>query len=248
MNTIYILWLRQLKRYSRSRARIVGSLGQPVLFLVAMGYGFGPVYSKAGEGDYIQFLAPGIIAMSVLFSSVFFGIEIIWDRQFGFLKETLVAPVSRLSIMLGRTLGGATVATFQGMIVLGISLLVGFRPHDWSGLPLAVLFMFLTAVLFTALGTAIAARLEDMQAFPIIMNFLIMPLFFLSGAMFPLRNLPPVLAAVTRSNPLSYSVDAMRASLTGISHFGIPLDLLVIVGSTGILLGIGSWLFSRIEL
>src|SRR5512138_741882 len=110
VKAIYILWLRQLKRYSRSKARIIGSLGQPLLFLVALGFGFGPIYTRAGGGNYIQFLAPGIIAMSILFTAIFSGIEIIWDRQFGFLKETLVAPVSRFSIMLGRTMGGATVA------------------------------------------------------------------------------------------------------------------------------------------
>ncbi len=114
IRTIYILWLRQLKRYLRSHSRIVGSLGQPLLFLIALGYGFGPVFQKAGQGNYLEFLAPGVIAMTILFTSIFSGIEIIWDKQFGFLKETLVAPVSRLNIMIGRTLGGATVATIQG--------------------------------------------------------------------------------------------------------------------------------------
>src|SRR6266480_371246 len=118
MNTIYILWLRQVKKYFRSRSRIVGSLAQPALYLIAFGFGFGAIYSKAGAGNYIQYLVPGIIAMSILFTSIFTGIEIIWDRQFGFLKETMVAPVSRFHIMLGRTLGGATIATFQGVIIL----------------------------------------------------------------------------------------------------------------------------------
>ena len=130
MDVIYILWLRQIKRYFRSRTRIVGSLGQPLLFLLALGFGFGPIFQRANQGNYIQFLTPGVIAMSILFASVFSGIEIIWDRQFGFLKETLVAPVSRFEIMLGRTLGGATVAIFQGIIVFLISLLAGFRPHS----------------------------------------------------------------------------------------------------------------------
>ena len=130
MGTIYILWLRQLKRFIRSKSRIIGSLGQPLLFLVALGFGFGPIYQKAGGGNYIQFLAPGIIAMGIIFSAIFMGIEIIWDRQFGFLKETLVAPVSRFKIMIGRTLGGATVATIQGIIIFFISLLAGFRPDN----------------------------------------------------------------------------------------------------------------------
>jgi len=117
IRTIYILWLRQLKRYIRSRSRIIGSLGQPILFLLALGYGFGPVFQKAGQGNYLEFLAPGVIAMTILFTAIFSGIEIIWDKQFGFLKETLVAPVSRLNIMIGRAIGGATVATLQGIIV-----------------------------------------------------------------------------------------------------------------------------------
>src|SRR5204863_7937023 len=136
MDTIYILWLRQLKRYFRSRARIIGSLGQPILFLVALGFGFGPIYQKAGGGNYIQFIETGIIAMGILFTAVFTGIEIIWDRQFGFLKETLVAPVSRFSIMAGRTLGGATVATIQGIIVFVLTLIVGFRPGSFFLFPL----------------------------------------------------------------------------------------------------------------
>src|SRR5438309_3387405 len=152
---VYMLWLRQIKRYFRSRARIVGSLGQPLLFLLGLGFGFGSIYQRAGQGNYIQFLAPGVVAMTVLFSSVFSGIELIWDRQFGFLKETLVAPVPRLTIMIGRTLGGATVAVFQGLIVLTICLIAGFRWHSWAALPLALLFMALIGVMFTAMGTAI---------------------------------------------------------------------------------------------
>lgn len=248
MNTIYILWLRQLKRYIRSRSRIVGSLGQPVLFLVALGFGLGPIFQKAGQGNYIQFLTPGIIAMSVLFTAVFSGIEIIWDRQFGFLKETLVAPVSRLNIMIGRTIGGATVATIQGLIVLLISLLVGFRPNGITSMAGTVVFMVLTALLFTALGTAIASKLEDMQGFQLIMNFLIMPLFFLSGALFPLNNLPPALKLVTSLDPLSYGVDGMRGALEGVSHFGLQTDLIILTGMTVLLLAIGSYFFSKIQL
>lgn len=248
MSTIYILWLRQLKRYFRSRSRIIGSLGQPILFLVALGFGFGPVFQKAGQGNYIQFLTPGIIAMSVLFTAIFSGIEIIWDRQFGFLKETLVAPVPRLHIMMGRTLGGATVATFQGTIVFCISFLAGFRPSSIGSIGLTLIFMVLTAILFTALGTAIASKLEDMQGFQLIMNFLIMPLFFLSGALFPLTGLPPVLKVITSLDPLSYGVDGMRGALEGISHFGLSTDLTVLSVMTVILLGIGSYLFSKIQL
>ena len=131
MDVIYVLWLRQVKRYVRSRARIIGSLGQPLLFLIGLGFGLGPVFQKAGQGNYIQFLAPGVIAMTVLFTSVFSGIELIWDRQFGFLKETLVAPVSRLTIMVGRVLGGATVAIGQGLIVSPFACWRAFDFLDW---------------------------------------------------------------------------------------------------------------------
>lgn len=248
MSTIYILWLRQLKRYFRSRSRIIGSLGQPVLFLVALGFGFGPIFQKAGQGNYLEFLAPGIIAMSILFTSIFSGIEIIWDRQFGFLKETLVAPVSRLEIMLGRTLGGATVATFQGLIVFLISLLVGFRPVSLAGVLMAFIIMALTATLFTALGTAIASVLDDMQGFQLIMNFLIMPLFFLSGALFPLGEAPGPLNLVASLDPLSYGVDGIRGALVGLSHFGLGLDLLLLTFLTTLLMAIGSYLFSKIQI
>lgn len=248
MDTIYILWLRQLKRYFRSKSRIIGSLGQPLLFLVALGFGLGPIYQKAGGGNYIEFLAPGIVAMGILFTSLFSGIEIIWDRQFGFLKETLVAPTSRLQIMIGRTLGGATVASLQGLIILFLSFLVGFRLENMSFLPATIVFIFLIALLFTALGTAIASVLEDMQGFQLIMNFLVMPLFFLSGALFPLQGLPKTFNIITRIDPLSYGVDGLRGTLTNISHFGIFTDFLVLSIITALILMLGSYLFSKIQI
>src|SRR5690349_2778283 len=137
MKVIYILWLRQLKRFARSRSRVVASFGQPLLYLLAMGYGLGPVFKQAGLGSYLQFITPGVVAMTVMFASVFSGVELLWDRQFGFLKETLVAPVPRLWIMLGRTVGGATVAVIQGCLFMIIALIAGFRFHDLSLLPWA---------------------------------------------------------------------------------------------------------------
>lgn len=248
MGTIYILWLRQLKRYMRSHSRIVGSLGQPLLFLLALGYGFGPIFQKAGQGNYLEFLAPGVIAMSILFTSIFSGIELIWDRQFGFLKETLVAPVSRLDIMIGRTLGGATVATMQGIIVLLISLAAGFRPTNLMLLPVAFLIMAMIALLFTALGTAIASLLEDMQGFQMIMNFLVMPLFFLSGALFPLQGLPEIIVLFSSLNPLTYGVDGLRGALVGQLYFSFDFDFLVLSGVSALFLVVGSYLFSKIEI
>ncbi len=248
MNTIYILWIRQLKRYVRSRSRIIGSLGQPALFLVALGFGFGSIYRKAGGGNYIDFLAPGVIAQGILFTAIFSGIELIWDRQFGFLKETLVAPVSRFEIMLGRTLGGATIATIQGIIVFVLTLLVGFRPYSLAMLPLFLIIMFLIALMFTALGTAIASTLEDFQGFQLIMNFLVMPLFFLSGALFPLNDLPPILKIITSIDPLTYGVDALRGVLINSSHFGLATDIGILSILTLIILSIGSYLFSKIQI
>jgi ABC-2 type transport system permease protein len=247
MNKIYVLWLRQLKRYLRSRSRIVGALAQPVLYMTAMGYGFGAVFRQAGQGNYLDFLAPGIIGMSIIFTSMFSGMDVIWDRQFGFLKETLVAPISRLSVMLGRTLGGATVATIQGLIVLVVSLLFGFRPHDWLSLLALVPCMFLLALLFTSLGTAVASRLNDMQGFQLIMNFLIMPLFFFSGAIYPLQGLPKALSIVTALNPLTYGVDAFRGLLINGSHHGLALDIAVVAGLTVVSLVFGARSFARIQ-
>lgn len=246
LEVVYILWLRQLKRYLRSRARIIGSLGQPLLFLIALGFGFGPIYEQAGGGNYIQFLAPGVIAMSILFTAMFAGIEVIWDRQFGFLKETMVAPVSRLDIMIGRTLGGATVAMLQGIIVLILTLVIGFRPHPVF-FSISFIFMALIGIFFTALGTAIASRLEDMQGFQLIMNFLIMPTFFLSGALFPLEGLPRALEIVTRIDPLTYGVDGLRATLINQSHLGIGTDFTVLLIVTALAVAVGSYLFSKIE-
>ncbi len=247
MNTIYVLWLRQIKKYLRSRSRIVGSLGQPLLYLLALGFGFGSVYQKAGGGSYIQFLAPGVIAMSVLFTAMFTGIELLWDRQFGFLKETMVAPVPRLHIMLGRTLGGATVASIQGLIVFFITLLAGFRPSNFLMLPVGFLFIFLIGILFTSLGTAIASKIEDMQGFQLIMNFLIMPIFFLSGAIFPLKGLPKVMEIITMLDPLTYGVDGLRGALISSNSFNIGFDFVILTVLTLTLLAVGSYFFEKIQ-
>jgi ABC-2 type transport system permease protein len=248
MSVIYILWLRQFKRYTRSRVRIITSIGQPLLFLFAMGFGFSPMYEKAGNGSYIQFLAPGIIAMAILFSGMFSGIEILFDRQFGFLKETLVAPVPRLQIVVGRTLGAATVAMIQGLIVALFCLLAGFRIEHAALLPVAAAFMVLIALFFTALGTAFGSMIQDMQAFPLVMNFVSMPLFFFSGALFPLNGLSPALRVAMRLNPLTYGVDGLRGALTHHFAFGAGADLALMSLFSAILLGVGTYLFSKIQI
>jgi ABC-2 type transport system permease protein len=183
-----------------------------------------------------------------LFTSVFSGVEIIWDRQFGFLKETLVAPVSRVTIMIGRTLGGATVAMIQGLIVLCLSFLLGFRIEHILLFPVAILAMFLIAILFTSIGTAIGSLLSDMQGFQLIMNFLVMPLFFLSGALFPLQGLPQVLQIITFCDPLSYGVDALRGSFNSNAHFALSFDLLILATLSAVVVAIGAYLFSKVEI
>ena len=248
MEAIYILWLRELKRYTRSRAQIIASMGQPLLYLLVLGFGLGPVYQKAGGGSYLQFMSPGVIGMAVLFSSVFSGIALLWDRQFGFLKETLVAPVPRIEIMIGRTLGAATTAMIQGLLVTTVCLIAGFRPVSLAMVPLAFLFLALIAIVFAALGTTIGSSLQDMQAFPIVMNFLVLPIFFLSGALFPLKNLPRALGIVTSVDPLSYGVDGLRVALLGGGYFGATIDILVLAVVAVILLCLGAWRFSKIEI
>src|SRR3984957_5233297 len=228
MEPIYMLWLREVKRYTRSRPQILASLGQPLLYLLALGFGLGATYQKANGGSYLQFISPGIIGMAVLFSSVFSGIALLWDRQFGFLKETLVAPVPRLQIMIGRTLGGATVAVIQGLIVSLVCVVAGFRPVHLATIPLALGFMLLIATVFAGLGVAVGSSLQDMQGFQLIMNFMVLPIFFLSGALFPLDGLPKVLAAVTMIDPLSYGIDGMRAVLINKTHYGAATDLEVL--------------------
>src|SRR5436190_11134293 len=228
MHAIFILWLREVKKYSRSRAQIVASLGQPLLYLLVLGFGLGPVFQKSGNGNYLQFVAPGVIGMTVLFTSIFSGIALLFDRQFGFLKETLVAPVPRLRIMIGRTLGGATVAMLQGTLILIVCLIAGFRPISLATAPFGILFMALIAIVFAALGTAIGSGLQDMQGFQLIMNFLVLPIFFLSGALFPLTNIPAALKFVTRLDPLSYGVDGLRGALSGLTQFGFATNLITL--------------------
>jgi ABC-2 type transport system permease protein len=218
------LWLRELKRYVRSRVQIVVSLGQPCLYLLALGFGLGPVFRQAGQGSYLQFMAPGVVGMTVLFSSVFSGIAMLWDRQFGFLKETLVAPVSRMQIMVGRTLGGATVAVIQG-----------------------TLFVVMIAFVFAALGMAIGSVIKDMQGFQLVMNFLVMPIFFLSGALFPLANLGRVMDVITKVDPLTYGVDGLRGALINNWYFNLTIDVALLVAIGALFLSAGAYLFSRIE-
>lgn len=247
MKVIYILWLRQMKRYARSKSRVLGAIGQPLLFMLALGYGLGAVFKRAGEGSYLQFLVPGIIAQTILFSAVFWGIQIIWDKQFGFLKETLVAPVPRIKIMIGGALGGATIATIQGMLVLAVSVLLGFRTHNLVLVPAALVVSAVLALALACFGSGVASIVNDFQGFQAINNFLVLPLYFLSGAIYPLVGIPVVLKVISSVNPLSYAIDAMRTLLTGTGHFAFGLDLLALGITTLITVGFGLVTFRRIQ-
>lgn len=247
MRVIYTLWLRQITRFFRARSRVVAAVIQPMLFLLALGYGLGSVYKRAGEGNYLEFLVPGIMAQTVLFAAMFYGAMIMFDKQFGFLKETLVAPVSRLKIMLGGALGGATTAVMQGVLVFVISLALGFRPAHWLMVPVAIVVLSLFAIAIACFSSGIGSFVEDMQGFQAINQFIIFPLYFLSGALYPLTNVPTWLRIVAEFNPMSYTVDAMRDILIGQTHFGLLKDLIVLALTALILAGFGAYRFRHIE-
>jgi ABC-2 type transport system permease protein len=245
---LYILWLRQVRRYYRSGSRLLGTLGQPILLLLALGYGIGAIYRKAGEGNYIQFLVPGIITQTVLLSSVFWGIIIIQDKRFGFLSEMLVAPVSRLKILLGSAIGGATISIIQGIIVFVVASLFGFRPHSWAEVPLAFLVLIFMTIALTSFGAGIASSVDDFQGFQGINNLLVTPMFFLSGALYPLNNVPKALKIISEINPVSYMVDALRTLLGGQGHFGMGTDLAVMAVSFVAAISFAVSRFNRIQM
>jgi ABC-2 type transport system permease protein len=249
MDIVYTIWLRSMKRYVRSKSRIVGSIAMPLFLLVFLGFGLNSVVSTTSLGQqYVMFLVPGMVAMSVLFTSVFSGIQIIWDKQFGFLKETLIAPVSRLEIMFGQTVGGATTAVIQGIILMVLAVLLGMRINNPIGFFIALGFMILVGISFTAFGIAIASRMEDMTGFQLIMNFVVFPLFGLSGALFPISSLPGWLEPITLIDPLTYGVEGIRYGLTGVSQINPVISAAVIAGFAVAMTGIGAYLFRKVSL
>ncbi len=228
LNGIYTLWRRDLLRYIRDYTRIIASLAQPILFLFVFGTGLsqslgrlagGGGGSASGGLSYVEFMFPGIIAMGVLFTSFSSAISVVWDREFGFLKEVLVAPMPRWAVVSGKALGGSTTALIQGVVLLIFAPLVGVALTPLT-VALLVPAMLLTAIALSALGLLIAALLKTMESFQMVMNFLLMPLFFLSGALFPLGGLPSWLTVLTRIDPVSYGVDAIRRIV--LSQAGVP--------------------------
>ena len=249
LQAIYVMWLRQMKHFIRAKSRVVASIIQPLFFLFILGSGFRVATFEGVTGDYLHFLAPGIITMAIMFSSMFTGVSVLWDKQFGFLQEVLVAPIKRMSIILGRTLGGATTALLQGFIILTISIVLGVKIPDIFSFILMLIMMILISFTAVGFGLIIASKMSDFQGFQIIMNLLIMPLFFLSSAFFPIsESLPSWLKAISFVNPIFYMVDGMRGSLTGVNNVFPPLfDLLIIFLICITMMGLGSYFFSKSE-
>ncbi len=238
-----------MKRFIRAKSRIVGALAMPLFFLAFLGLGFRrmTIPGLTGEVDYINFLVPGILGMSILFSSTFAGLSVLWDREFGFLKEIMVAPVSRVSIVLGRIAGGATTTLIQAVFILGISFLMGFKITSVVSVFLALVFMVLIAVTFISLGLIFASKMRDIQGFSIVMNFVIFPLFFLSGALYPIENLPAFLRYLSRIDPLTYGVDGLRAALIGVSSLSIVSNFIVMSIFSAIMIVLGAYFFEKSE-
>lgn len=244
LEAIYVLWLRDVKRFIRARSRIAGSLGMPLFFLIFLGFGFRSARFPGVNVDYMEFLIPGIISMVLLFSSTFSGISVIWDRQFGFLREILVTPVSRASIVAGRMLGGTTTSLIQGLVIL---ILGGIKGVPYQGMVLALPLMVIISLGFVGMGISFASIIEDSHGFQLVINFVVFPVFFLSGALYPVDNLPSVLRYISMGNPLTYGVDAMRGVLLGINSFPLLLDVVACILFVVFTLFTGAYLFNRVE-
>jgi ABC-2 type transport system permease protein len=249
MDIVYAIWLRSMKRFFRSRSGLIGSVLMPFFVLFFLGVGLNNVVSIPGlGGDYLLFLIPGMVTMSVMFSGIGSGVQILWDRKFGFLKVTLVAPVSRLEIMAGQTAGGATNAILQGFCILIPALLIlGIRIHSLAGVAVTLFFMALIGIGFTAFGIAIASRMEDTTGFQLIMNFVMLPIFGLSGAIYPISSLPSWIAPLTLIDPLTYGVEGMRYGLTGVSQIHPAICLAVIGGFCIASTVAGAFLFRKMK-
>jgi len=226
---IRMIWERDIIRYFRERSQFYGSLTRPVLWLFVLGMGLRGSASPEMNVNYTQFIFPGIVAMTAIFTSIQSAISIIWDREFGFLKEILVAPVPRTSIAIGKGLAGTTLSLIQGVIIIALAPLVHVRLH-WLNIILLILVIALMSFSLTGIGIVIAARMTSFQGFGTIMNFIIMPMWFLSGALFPVNKLPAWLSVLVRVNPLTYGVDLVRRLVLGFSYQPPVFDALFLVG------------------
>jgi ABC-2 type transport system permease protein len=249
LTAVYVMWLREMKRFLRAKSRVFGALAMPLFFLAFLGLGFNrmSVPGMTGGVQYVRFLVPGIIGMTMLFTSVMGGMSVLWDKEFGFLKEIMVAPVSRLSLVVGRIAGGTTTALIQGLLILGLSMIGGFRAANPAGYVLAFVFMVLIATAFLGLGLVFASRMKDMQGFGIVMNFVIFPIFFLSGALYPLSNLPAWVRVLSYADPLTYGLDGLRGALIRVSVLPVLLDLAIMAAIALAMMALGAYFFEKSE-
>src|SRR2546427_2956849 len=265
LRAIYISWYRDLLRYWGDRWRLVASLAQPLLFLIVFGSGLssargrGSLFGTAGGFSYIQFVYPGIIGMAILFTAIFGAMSIVWDREFGFLKEVLVAPIDRSAVAIGKALGSTTQAMIQGLILLVLAPFVGVKLSFLTIVELIPLAAVLAFGLST-FGVALASSMKSLQGFQVVMNFLMMPMFFLSGALFPLTNLPGWMTVLTRLDPASYGIDPIRrvalsnSGLPNVNSLGltiggqvlsIPMEAGIMLAFGVVLLGVAVVMFER---
>jgi ABC-2 type transport system permease protein len=255
LSAIYTLWLREIIRFKRARSRVIGGFVGPLMWIAIMGVGLGAAFSGAfaqatGGTGYLQFVAPGVIGMILLFSSIFAAVSIIWDRQFGFFKEILVAPISRLSIVIGKVAGSATIALINALILFAVLVLFGVINIGALGIVnflVAVAFMALIAAAFVAMGLIIVSKMDSFEGFQLISNFLVTPMFFLSGAFFPLTTAPGWMKALAYMDPLYYGVDGLRGLLIGVSEMGVGTDLLILFAATVVLLVAAAIMFRKIK-
>lgn len=247
LSGVYTIWLREMMNFRRARSRIVSTLAMPFFWIVLMGVGLGSAFGSDVMGlDYLTFMATGIIGMSLLFNSIFSGVSVVVDRRFGFLKEVFVAPIPRSSIIIGKILGGSSVAMITGSMVMLIAIALAGVPVSWGILP-ALAFMAMTSFVFIGLGLLIASRMESMEGFNMIMSFIMMPVFFLSGIFFPLNQTPAWMQGISMANPLTYGVDGIRASLLGAAQFPLWVSFSVLLGFFLALIALGSHFFRRME-
>lgn len=229
MGAIRIIVLRELRIYFRDRSYVISSIFRPILWLLVIGFGIGSAVRVGRGPSYSQFVLPGIIGMSILFTSVFFGMSVIWDRQFGFLKVILVAPVRRSYVVIAKTISGSIIASFQGVVVLCMAPLMKLHPSA-AQIAATVALMFVCSMALTSMGLFIASRMESFEGFNLIMNFILMPMFFFSGALFPVHKVPVFLRWLVMANPMTYCVDALRYALLGMHEFNLLLDAGIICG------------------
>ncbi|MHB8605549.1 MAG: ABC transporter permease [Thermoplasmatota archaeon] len=244
---VYAIWVREVKVFSREKSRVISALATPLIWIAIVGTGFASTIPPSATGgiDYRRYLFPGVIAQAILFGTVFYGMYIIWDRKLDVLKEILVSPISRTSIFFGKVVGGSTESMIQGVILLTIGIAI--FGVSLPGALVALLFVALLAVTFVSIGLFIGTFFESFEGFQVVISFLLFPLFFLSGALFPVTNLPTWLAVLVRLNPVTYAVDGLRGVTVGVHAFGYAVDFGVLLGFCVVIVGAGTWAFGRMK-